>query len=1067
MKSLLESVACAYLDNETTDMLADCCFVFPNKRTGVYFHHIMARAMRQRGLAGLQAASMTITDFVEEFAEGTHADRLESIFILYGAYRDVALRRYAQKDVDSAKNADIDFNKFQRWADVLMGDFNDVDMSLVDTHELFPNLESLREISANYLSDRQIEAIRRHWSEEKVPQEVSAFWNHMAHSLSAGARKPGVEFIKLWQVMQDVYDEFNNRLKARGLHYMGMAYREVAYSLRDIAAGDLPYRRFVFVGFSMLTPAERKIFATLRDKYSPDGVAVADFYWDNASPAFRFPGNTGAFINRIAKEFPSLYDCVRPIEEFPKISIIGVPSRVGQAKLAGEIIEKIYPGMIPPSASADEAADILRATAVVFPDESLAIPTLRSIPADVSPINITMGYKLRPSSAASFVSAVIGMQIRGRISASGGEARFISEDVLRVLSHPIMHQGAPREAIGLTLEIRLRRSFNQPLSIFKKEEYAAIEPVFRFVRSSDDPEAVLEYLSGLLDWTVNALRMPESQTHEDGPVDGDNYDKALEEDDIFDIDGTPVEADKESGPQVVDLAIARRYSEAIEHLRALSKEYLSKDKIFLSDCTVFQLVERLVVGETLSFKGQPLRGLQLMGVLEARALDFENLIIPSLNEKIFPRRHYQKSLIPPVLRHAYGMLTTEHHEALYSYYFYRLISRARRVWLLYDARRGGPNGGGQMSRYLHQLQRLYRPAELTRTLHGYPVCAPSPHMVSVHKTPEIMAHITRYFSPENPLYLSASSINEYINCPLCFYIKNIEGYKREDDISDWISESTYGTVMHQVLQDIYDAMAASNPGKMITSDAIDSVLGTPRLIEQPIVKAINRHHLHLGEGVPTPLRGGNLIVGQLIEQYIREILLREKEITPFQYKGGEISMKEMITLREIDSETSTVKKELTFNLTATIDRVDVTAHPADASERLLRIVDYKTGADPTEASTVRSFFEFPASQREGRPKAMLQLFLYSMALSKHWNTDRPIQPLIYNLRQVSTRSFMPLKIEKKPVYDFHEHLDEVSRHLIPVLEELADETVPFRAASDSRACHYCKFIDICRKKADR
>lgn len=1052
MKSLLESVVDAYLANEPAEMLADCCFVFPNKRTGVYFHNIVNEKFAAAGRKGLHPASMPVTEFIASLADGIQADRLESMFILYNAYRHVVTQM-------KGSGADIDFNKFQRWGDVLMADFNDVDMSLVDAAELFPNLESLREISANYLTENQIAAIRRHWDEERIPAEVSDFWNHITHTLRPPGRKPPMEFVKLWQVMLPVYEEYRKRLAEKGLFYMGMAYRQVATRLREIKAGELSFRRYVFVGFSLLTPVEKKIFSTLRDKYTPDGSPVADFYWDNASPAFDMPGNTGAFINRMAREYPSLHPCVEKLPGFPRISIIGVPSRVGQAKLAGEIITRLYPHTVPESASEQERATLLRRTAVVFPDETLAIPALRSIPPYIDPVNLTMGYRLRQSAAATFVSSVVKMQLRGRATARDGAGKFLTEDVLQVLTHPIIHQGAQKAAISATLRLRLMRTFTVDAAFFMNPRLQELAPVFSFVRNSDDPDAVLSYLHTLLQWTLKALSTPAETDAATSAADN-------EELELYDLDGTPITPSSETSPQIVDLAIAQRYFDAITHLRHLSGEYLRKDSIFLADSTVFRMIERLVAGETLSFQGQPLRGLQLMGVLEARALDFDNLIIPSLNEKIFPRRHYQKSLIPPVLRKAYGMITTEHQEALYSYYFYRMISRARQVWLLYDARRGAPHGGGQMSRYLHQLIRLYRPEGLRLSLHGYPVLAPVSRGVEVKKTPEIMAVIRRYFSEQEPLYLSASSINEYINCPLSFYIKNIKGYSREDSIKEWIDESTFGTVMHQALEEIYETMAGANAGRMITAQAIEQVLASPHLIDTKVVHAINEHHHSLGKENSTPLNGAPLVVGQLIAQYIRSVLRRETDMTPFEYIAGEQVILHHITLTDTDPDTGETRDTISFNIKAIIDRIDRIAHPSQPGSRLMRIVDYKTGADPTDAPSVEALFEHPQNQRASRPKAMLQLLLYSQTLQEHRGSDEPVQPLIYSLRQVSTKSFTPLRIGGEEVLDHRDYVHRMSHYLIPVLRELADENIPFRNTTDLRACHYCKFQDICDRKLE-
>ena len=453
MKPFLYSIAEAYLRNEPENII-DCCFVFPNKRSAVFFHHAFARASRELGVRTPHPASVTISDFVEGMTTGVKGERMEMIFILYQAYREV-IYRHAGADSHARAIAElVDFNRFQRWADMLLGDFNDVDMYMVDPAELFPNLERYREISANYVSPEVLEEIRRHWHIDRIPEFGDSFWNHIIHSgddpeedsEDDSSRGKAVEFFRLWQVMLEVYDNFRQRLRKAGLYYSGMAYAEACSHIRSTPRSGFPYRRYVFVGFNMLTKVEETIFSLLKEKPGEelyDNYAFADFYFDNASPAFALEGNpTAVLLDRYVKKFPPLYDCVEPVEGFPKIEITGVASTVGQTKLAGAIVGTLYPAAFHP--------DMLRKTAVILPQESLAQGILSALPERISPVNLTMGYRLRDSQVASLVRNIVSMHLRSRKS-RGIVPTFFYEDVIKVMTHPLMRQTSPGNVTGLSM----------------------------------------------------------------------------------------------------------------------------------------------------------------------------------------------------------------------------------------------------------------------------------------------------------------------------------------------------------------------------------------------------------------------------------------------------------------------------------------------------------------------------------------------------------------------------------------------------------------------------------------
>jgi len=1057
MNPFLYSIAEAYFSNEA-DKLIDYCFVFPNKRSATYFSDHLAAIARKNGRRIVFPATMTIVDFVDSFSPGCMGERMEMIFILYDVYRKVIARHHG-----SAEAENIDFNRFVYWADVLLNDFDDVDNSLSDPGELFRNVEALKEISANYLTPEQIEIIRHYWSEEKVPQEVKDFWNHVAHD--GGGENPqahmSVGFIRLWQVMNEVYTEFRTVLEAKGLHTSGMAFRHAATTLKNSSSEDLRFERYVFVGFNNLSQAERRIFEALRDMRNTDTSAVmGDFYWDLASPAFYEENFTGGkMVRKYATDYPSLYDCIPQADGFPEISIIGVPSRVGQAKVIGGILKEIYP--------ADEETDArsLRDTAVIMPEENMLLPLLNALPENMTPLNLTMGYKLRNTAVAGLVRDVISMQTRACASATAGT--FFHEDVINVLSNPIVRSFRPVACTQLLLEIQQRRLFNVPAELFSEPGFTGMEPVFRFISGKNNSDESFSYLLGLMKWLSEAVRCKM-----------DSADSSLDETEAAEEDAGPGEsgsaramAHADRG-MVIQEAFIRRYTNAVLRLMTLCRQYIGCETPVIESATIFGMVERLVDGETLNFEGVPLKGLQIMGVLEARSLDFETLLIPSMNERVFPRAKFTASFIPAVLRNAYRLPSPEDQENVYAYFFYRMISRARRVFLLYDARSTGLKSR-QPSRYIHQLVHIFKPACLERTVIPYKLSAPDVPLFTVEKTPEIMAVIDRYRSENNPLYLSASSIKQYVGCPMSFYLEKIAHYRREDEMNEWMDESTYGTIVHEVFEMLYESRLNGHAGGvMITESVIDDMLADTAAMERQITMSINRHYRKLGEGNPEPLTGDTRIIGRLIKEIVTETLRKEREQVPFTYISGEWADSKQLVLNGSGG------KSLKINFTCRIDRIDRVGD--DGTFPRIRIIDYKTGGDETFVSSVGQMFH------DYRKKAFVQVLLYAQAYAQFASYDGAIQPMVYALRNLMVKPIEPLGVtaplnveqiehesSKRPqtakgrwkLMDYRDYREEFNDILIPYLEDLFNPDKPFVCAEDNDMCKYCAFTSICRREA--
>lgn len=1011
----LKDIAQNYVAKEQN--LLDICFVTPNKRSAIFLTKHLSDELKAVGgdKAVFLPSIMTISDLVADFSGNVEASRIEQLFLLYNVYSDILKQHLTPDEIKTGKNL-IDFNRFQYWGDILLTDFNDVDKYLVDSRQLFKNVENLKEISANYLTPEQIEVIRRYWNDDLVPEPVKEFWNHAITNTrgDSNGKRNVAGFVKLWQVMNEIYEDFRGRLRSRGMTYSGMAYRDTVEIIKETDADDLPFKRYVFVGFNVLSTSEHKIFSLLRD------YGVADFYWDYASPTFPMRTNRASqFLRKLVKEFPSLYPVANePLKDYPDVTVIAMPSTTAQPQLIGPILRKLHPAVF---ADADASQEELVNTAIVLPDENLCLPLLHSLPGKLTNVNVTMGFSLRQTPVASLLKNIISMQLRARKLKF--ENTFFYEDVLAVLSHPLIRTASSETCDLIVKDINLSRLFNIPVSHLQEKRFASLRPIFEVVENVNDSNAVFGYFERLIDWLMTIVRIERLPS--------------AEEDDIIGV--------IKAGSPVLEAGFLQTYKDAISELRRLESTYLKPGKIFMEDKTVFHLVERVVGNQTVSFEGMPLKGLQIMGVLEARALDFDNIVITSMNERVFPRKHYSKSFIPNALRRSYGMATLEFQESIYAYYFYRMITRANRVFLLYDSRNIGARSGN-VSRYVNQLKYIF-PANRVKFLNGfYDMKVSDSPVIEIAKTPRILEKLKSYKDETGGRFLSASSINDYIRCPLEFYLKHVERYYEEQELKDYMDEGTFGTVIHETLETLYmEARGESEEIEM--TPGLIAKLKNEKLIARHLSRAIKKHYLKLDPDDPRPLTGDSAIYVNVIPRNIRYMLDRERELGRFFFRHGERPAS--VRLKINDS--------LTANFTFRIDRVDRGID--DNGDSFIRLIDYKTGSDAITVPEIERLFDPDA---KARPKAILQLLLYCNAYAQHENYFGPIQPMLYLMKKMAVDKIKPLSIAKTPVNDYRIFNDQFMALLSKTLDELFDPDIPFIARPDKEHCKYCKFTDVCR-----
>lgn len=1010
MTPFLRQIAETYVANER-DSLMDFCFVFPNKRSASFFrHHLIDIAGSGSSPLGLPRIT-TLGELTAGIVPLTPASRIEQLFTLFNEYRKL------QAD-------EPDFDRFMFWGEMILSDFNDVDLYLVDPDRLFVNLKRYREITANFLTEEQRAILSRYWGENYAPHSPEHFWQHLHYDSPSDTEQ---RFLRLWEVLAPLYHAFTSRLESTGMATSGMIARRAVRTLHDIPTSRLSHTRYIFVGFNVLTLCEISIMENLQAR------GVADFYWDTASPALADKANAaGRFVMRNSRRFPSRYDLsalypsATDAPAFPSITLTGIPSATGQVKMAGHRLSQWIDSKIIPDPS--DALD----TAVVLPDDSLLIPMLHSVPASFTRLNVTMGLPMRTTSFASLVSAIVSMHLRATLR--GGEWCYFYDDVRNVVSHPLLSAVAPEGCLSLRNLFAAKRIYFLPASL-ARDTSPELSLLFASLPADSEScgdnavESVYQYFLRLLEW-LGSLLAPRSPQ-----PDGDDDD-----------DDSPAPAPRTAAE--VESFFIDAYIDALHTLRRA----IASQHIDMSDATFLQLLQKSVFSTSVSFTGEPLSGLQIMGVLETRALDFDNIILLSMNEQIFPRKHYKRSFIPDSLRHSYGMATTEHQESIYAYYFYRLIARARNVAIFYDSRTGGTSSG-EMSRYVTQLLYLFPQAEIRHTSGTYLLNPSRPLALTVSRTPEIMEKLLRYCTPGGPS-LSASVINTYLGCSLQFYLKYICGLDTDNETPDYMDSATYGTILHAVAQKVYNQWKGSAAEVKITAEMLDSVIdNNSTLLDRLITETVNEEFNRRPAGDLTPLTGEARVMGNLIRYFLQRMFQAEKQFAPFDFIEAEKEIRTTLHLAP----------GLDVNVLQFIDRIDRIYAPGcygDPERSTTRIIDYKTGGDRTDFNNLDDLFN---PSLKDRRKALLQLMFYCLVYSGDHNYDGPLQPLIYKMRTIFTEGISPVRKGREPFLDWRGLREEFISRFTALVREILLSDTPFTQTPHEDHCSFCQFRPLCHR----
>jgi len=761
----------------------------------------------------------------------------------------------------------------------------------------------------------------------------------------------------------------------------GLAYAGQLYRqvAENTSAITQPDKQLVFVGFNAFTLAEEKIITHFIKAHG------AEIFWDVDSYYLEDPLQEAGLFFRdyikdpiLGKTFPEKI----PSEIKKKGSQIhthAIPLKTNQANLVGKILEQV---------GVDEP---LEETVIILPDEQLLFPVLHQLPEVITKLNVTMGYPMRNAPIYAFLDAVLDLQRYAK--SKEGVVTFYHKPVLDLLAYAYLQSADAAWASEAAHKIQNENWVDVPQELVSKEN-----TLFALVFQKVGSDSLLDYLLEIIQFLAKELQEDPTQK---------SY--------LF---------------------------QAFKQLNRVKEIFRSSGTKQLKVEFLLSLFRKLFRDLKLPFEGEPLQGLQIMGVLESRNLDFKRVIICDVNEGSFPPGGGIQSMIPFNLRKAFGLPVQEQNDAIYAYTFYRLLHRAEEVHLIY-ATAGEQGKSSEMSRFIQQMRVELPIAKPQSVL--VPVNLTPNQPITLEKSPDMLTSLARYFKPAGEgtaeKRFSASALNMYLDCRLRFYLRYVAELKEKEEVVTTIDPMTFGTLLHRGIEILYE-IPVEQTFRDIDGHTIDRLLPqVPAAVDRAFRELYKKQ-----EGEELLLTGQLQIAREVLTKYIQAVLNYDKKNGDFRVIGLE---KELIA--HLSIETQEGKKAI--ELGGVIDRVDM-------KDGVVRLLDYKTGKDTKKIPSLGSLFDRDDKKRN---KAGMQTFLYAF-FYQYQNPDNqlPLKPGIMNIKEIYSEDFNPfLQLEESEVTDYRDFADGFEEGLRGLLEEIMDPLVPFDQTDDKKKCSYCAYKELC------
>ena len=954
--------------------------VFPNKRAQLFLTQHLAHLS---GKPVWCPAYTTISDLFHAHSDLTVPDDIKLVCDLYKCFA-------------TCTGSHETLDQFYGWGEVLLSDFDDIDKSMADAQGIFSNLRDLHSYdSVDYLSEQQKEVLKHFFKD---------FDEHHNSKLKE-------RFLHLWSQFGAIYNTFNQYLQQQGFAYEGALFRSV---VEDETIDFGPYT-YVFVGFNALQEVERQLFKRLQREQKAEFYWDFDIYYMKANDEDK--NDAGSQIRKFMLEFPNqldnddseIYDHLRGEKD---VVFMGAPTDSVQARYVGQWLQ-----------SRDRAASGNR-TAVVLCNEGLLPTVIHSIPENVKEVNITTGYPLIQTAAASFVTQLAELAFFG---CTNGQ-KYRQKYVLSILRHPFATYLSARSAELCEYLLTNHRYYPSRNELTLDE---GLQLLFCDL-SVTDPSGGKPYdRNGIVNrWMLHILRH--------------------------------VAMDAQQSPQNDPLtheSLFRAYT-LVNRIQSL----IDSGDLKVDPITYQRLLRQVMSSTTIPFHGEPAVGLQVMGVLETRNLDFDHLLVLSCNEGNMPKGIDAPSFIPHSIRSAFGLTTIDHKVGIYAYYFFRMIQRAKDVTILYGNAADNKNTG-EKSRFMLQLMVETRNDIKRQALTADQIPTLREHC-PLKKSQEVMRRLNE------KKYLSPTAINRFLRCPLQFFYNQVAGIKEPDDTTDEIDNRIFGNIFHEASQYIYDELSGvchtptdrceiwKEKGYDITKAQLENVLKDPSIIERCLDRAMAEQLFKIQPGEKLPeFNGLQIINRKVILHYLRQLMEIDKQLAPFTIRGLEGD-----AFTKIEVTTSQGKRFIKIG--GRIDRLDEITD-ADGQRRI-RVVDYKTGSkQATSLDGVEDVFNPQCIKNHS--DYYLQAMLYSMIVSRSDIINPhhlPVSPALLFIQHAGKEDYNPIltfgkKKDKVEISDISKYSETFEAKLSELIGHILEPEEDFIPTDDKAVCKTCPYTSIC------
>ena len=906
---------------------------------------------------------------------------------------------------------DETLDHFYGWGQLLITDFDDIDKNMAEAEKLFANLSNIHELDdISYLTEEQKTLIKK-------------FFSNFNDDHNSELKK---RFLQLWSHFLDIYKQFNMRLEEQGLAYEGALYRKVVND-ENI---KFQHKKYLFVGFNMMQVVERK----LCDRLMKEGKA--HFYWDYDDYYMQNNHEAGHYIREYLKYYPNELNDMPPhdlreiyhnFDNNKDITYISASTENIQARYVNQWLKE------------KKRYKYGKKVAIVLADEGLLQSVIHSLPTnedikslpdysenDKLAYNITLGYPLQQTPFYSLLQQLIKLQGIGHPKHSNN---YRLHNVLMALRHPYTRY--------------ISQNYSKLLSAL--DEQKQFYPTRQFLSMDGDEGLSLLFKD-----------LGETATENEYNLRLIQY--------LLEILKTIGVNSKEQDDPLFQESLFRTYT-----LLNRLQELIQTGDLAVDCITLERLMQQLIQSTSIPFHGEPAEGIQVMGVLETRNLDFEHILVLSCNEGKMPKGVNDASFIPYSLRKAYGLTTVDNKVAIYAYYFHSLLQRSRDITLCYNnATEDGQSG--EMSRFMLQLLiESHHDINRSSLVAGQSTIRPTYDAIEKKQN--------TFIKLKNLKMLTPTFLNTYLRCEKQFYYKYVEGLIEPDEIDeDEVDNKVFGNIFHRAAELFYQGLASNNAlttdnkGKLkltrpivITKEQLEQALKDESLVYRLVDQAFREALFKVSAAGYRPKYNGlQLINKEVIARYIRQLITIDMRQAPFTILGLELVVK-----TGIEVETSIGKLSLTIG--GFIDRLDAVAANGNANGKNLteriRVIDYKTGRIST--THPRALDEvFNPSMLNKHTDYYLQSMLYSIIVKHNKDLNpgqEPVSPGLLFIQNAGAEDYDPtLKMGKELISSIDVYEEEFMKQLKILIANIFDKDQPFRPTDDKHRCEYCPYAALCK-----